>query len=70
MEQPNFHLSSESWPNLSNSNNVKVTIKQVEQSKKCTISPFETHKNQNLKKHMKIHEKVTPLVTVVQYASS
>ena len=62
MEQPNFPLSSESWPNLDNSSNVKVSSKQVERSKKCDLCPFETHKNQNLKKHKKIHEKVTPVL--------
>ena len=33
MEQLNFPLSSESWPNLDNSSNVKVSSKQVERSK-------------------------------------
>ena len=57
MEQPNFLLSSESWPELTK----KTNGKQVKRDKKCDICPFVTHSNQNLKKHKKIHEKVTPL---------
>ena len=58
MEQPSFLLSSESWPNL----NKSINERQVERNKKCDICPFVTHKNQNLKNHKKIHEKVTPII--------
>ena len=30
--------------------------------KKCDICPYATNTNQNLKKHKKTHEKVTPLI--------
>ena len=58
MEQPSFLLSSETWPNLIKS----IKENQVERNKKCDICPFVTHKNQNLKNHKKIHEKVTPII--------
>ena len=58
MEQPSFLLSSENWPNL----NKSINERQVERNKKCDICPFVTHKNQNLKNHKKIHEKVTPII--------
>ena len=37
-------------------------MEQVRKNKKCEICPYATNTNQNLKKHKKTHEKVTPLI--------
>ena len=36
-------------------------MEQDKKSKKCDKCPYATKTNQNLKKHQKIHDKVTPL---------
>ena len=37
-------------------------MEPVRKNKKCDICPYATNTNQNLKKHKKTHEKVTPLI--------
>ena len=37
-------------------------MEPVKKNKKCDICPYATNTNQNLKKHKKTHEKVTPLI--------
>ena len=51
------NLSTVDWPMLSKTNVTKVTVEK--KYKKCDECEFETNKTSNLKRHMKIHEKIT-----------